>query len=254
MTKRLTTQEFIERATKVHGTKYDYSLVEFKGMHKDVIIICELHGSFKQRPSNHISCARGCPVCANIKTTSHTRKSLEIYLPKITDIHADKYTLCDFDYVNYKTKGIVHCNCGNSFNMSVEHLLRGRGCPSCAKSGFKPEKPCFFYVIKINDEVIKCGISVDIRSRFTRLKNQCTSSEFEPLYCVHFENSILAKDLEDTVKRHFNRLPSDKNLLSDGFTETYCISDIGSILKAACDYTEKHSGKFLSYEEICSPD
>jgi len=38
--KALTTEEFIERAKKAHGDKYDYSLVEYKNAHIKVNIIC----------------------------------------------------------------------------------------------------------------------------------------------------------------------------------------------------------------------
>ena len=31
MSKKLTTEQFIERSNKIHGYKYDYSLVEYKG-------------------------------------------------------------------------------------------------------------------------------------------------------------------------------------------------------------------------------
>ena len=60
--KRLTTQEFIERARKVHGDKYDYSKVEYKGIFVKVPIICPIHGVFYQTPHEHLS-FKGCPKC-----------------------------------------------------------------------------------------------------------------------------------------------------------------------------------------------
>lgn len=59
--KRLTTEEFIERAKKVHGDKYDYSKVEYKSAHEKVCIICPKHGEFWQEPDNHLRW--GCPKC-----------------------------------------------------------------------------------------------------------------------------------------------------------------------------------------------
>ena len=38
------TEEFIEKAREVHGDKYNYSKVEYKGMHTKVCIICPEHG------------------------------------------------------------------------------------------------------------------------------------------------------------------------------------------------------------------
>lgn len=66
--KTMTRDEFIERARKVHGDKYDYSKVEYKGMLEKVCIICPEHGEFWQTPSNHINCLAGCPKCNNIRS------------------------------------------------------------------------------------------------------------------------------------------------------------------------------------------
>lgn len=233
----------------MHGNLYNYSLVEYKTAHDNVTIICEHHGHFEQRPANHVAGKQGCPVCAKQKTTSHTRKSLQHYLPKLIELHSDKYDFSNFNYNNYKSKGSVLCSCGNVFEITMEHLLRGQGCNSCATSGFNPNKPCFFYIIKLSDKIIKCGISVDIQDRFSKLKRACSSDKFEPLYCIHFENSVLAKNLEDLIKCNFERTEVDKELISDGFTETYFSDDIGKISEMVCLYSIEHYGKFLSYSE-----
>ena len=44
--KKLTTEEFIEKAKAVHGDKYDYSEVEYIGALKKVKISCSQHGFF----------------------------------------------------------------------------------------------------------------------------------------------------------------------------------------------------------------
>jgi very-short-patch-repair endonuclease len=62
----LTKEEFIKKAITIHGTKYDYNLVDYKNNRTDIIIICPNHGEFKQNPSNHIDCNCGCPFCYNI--------------------------------------------------------------------------------------------------------------------------------------------------------------------------------------------
>lgn len=46
MTKKLTTKEFIEKAKKVHGDKYDYSKVNYERSTIKVCIICPKHGEF----------------------------------------------------------------------------------------------------------------------------------------------------------------------------------------------------------------
>lgn len=60
---KLTFDEFLERARKVHGDKYDYSFVEYNSNLSNVNIVCPLHGSFKQTPGNHFS-GKGCYKCS----------------------------------------------------------------------------------------------------------------------------------------------------------------------------------------------
>ena len=59
-----TTEDFIEKAKKVHGDKYDYSKVEYISTETKVCIICPEHGEFWQTPHNHWN-GQGCPYCKN---------------------------------------------------------------------------------------------------------------------------------------------------------------------------------------------
>ena len=61
--KVLTTTEFIERATKVHGDRYDYSKVDYLNRREKVEIVCKEHGSFWQTSANHLYNEQGCPAC-----------------------------------------------------------------------------------------------------------------------------------------------------------------------------------------------
>ena len=61
--RRKTKEQFIEEAKKIHGDKYDYSLVEYEGTDKKVKIICPIHGVFEQVPREHLH-GHGCQLCA----------------------------------------------------------------------------------------------------------------------------------------------------------------------------------------------
>jgi len=61
--RRLTDWEVIERFEAQHGDRYDYSKVEYTGIHKQVTITCSLHGDFPQTPHLHMR-GGGCPACA----------------------------------------------------------------------------------------------------------------------------------------------------------------------------------------------
>ena len=61
-TEKMTNEEFIERAKKVHKNRYNYDDVCYVKCKTHVIIKCPDHGEFMQRPTNHLK-GRGCPHC-----------------------------------------------------------------------------------------------------------------------------------------------------------------------------------------------
>jgi len=71
----LNTEQFIERAKKVHGDKYDYSKTEYINSSTKVCIICPIHGEFWQRPKDHTK-GIGCPVCKS----SHLEMEIKNWL------------------------------------------------------------------------------------------------------------------------------------------------------------------------------
>ena len=66
MGKRKTTEQFIAEAKAVHGSKYDYSKVEYKNNKTKVCIICHIHGEFLQVPKDHLD-GIGCKKCGRLK-------------------------------------------------------------------------------------------------------------------------------------------------------------------------------------------
>ena len=56
-------EQFVERARKVHGDKYDYSMVEYLEMLNNIKVICPQHGEFEQRAFLHLK-GQGCNDCA----------------------------------------------------------------------------------------------------------------------------------------------------------------------------------------------
>lgn len=65
---KMTTEEFIEKAKKIHGNKYDYSKTDLnkKDEKGRVCIVCPIHGEFWQVPTTHLS-NHGCPKCKTSK-------------------------------------------------------------------------------------------------------------------------------------------------------------------------------------------
>lgn len=62
MPRKLTKEEFIEKAQKVHGDKYDYSKVDYVNNSTKVCILCKKHGTFWQTPNHHLN-GHACQKC-----------------------------------------------------------------------------------------------------------------------------------------------------------------------------------------------
>lgn len=63
MARKSTKEEFVKKAKKLYGDKYDYSKVEYINNRTKVEIICPIHGSFFQIPNDHLmghSCKKCC--------------------------------------------------------------------------------------------------------------------------------------------------------------------------------------------------
>lgn len=73
--KRLTNEEFIDKANLVHKNKYDYSKTKYINTATKVCIICREHGEFWQTPNNHLFGA-GCPTCPQSNLEGEIRQFL----------------------------------------------------------------------------------------------------------------------------------------------------------------------------------
>jgi predicted nucleic-acid-binding Zn-ribbon protein len=124
--KKLTTDEFIERAKRVHGNKYDYSKVEYINNHTKVCIICPIHGEFWQNPNSHLI-GFGCKKCTKNIVLSNT----EDFILKAKEVHYDKYDYSKAEYVNANTKVCIICPIHGEFWQNPYNHLNGTKCPKC---------------------------------------------------------------------------------------------------------------------------
>lgn len=128
MGKRLTTEQFIEKAKAVHGGKYDYSQVEYVNNKTPVKIFCKRHGCyFYLRPDNHICLKQGCPECKFDKISKGTKQ----FIIDAISVHGGKYDYSQVKYVNNKTKVKIICPIHGEFEQKPCRHLQGRGCRKC---------------------------------------------------------------------------------------------------------------------------
>lgn len=122
--KRLTTEEFIKRAKRVHN-EYDYSLVEYKNSKTTIIIICNEHGKFQQFPLNHLK-GSGCAKC-----NGNSKLTFNDFLEKSNLIHNNKFNYSLVKFENNDSNIQIICPKHGIFSQVLNKHLKGHGCNKC---------------------------------------------------------------------------------------------------------------------------
>lgn len=194
--RRHTNSMFIEKAKKIHGNRYDYSKIFYRGSDEKVTIICEEHGEFYQSPSNHLS-GHGCFKCMRKVLELKNRKSIPELLCelnekyenilhdiKIVDTNREKYDLSKI-MVSYV------CNIHGRRESPATRLLYGiSNCDLCNKSSGE---------VLIDKELKKHKLNFITEYSFDDCKNPKTDNK------LYFDFYILDKNkcIEFDGQQHF---------------------------------------------------
>jgi hypothetical protein len=126
MSKRLTTQAFIERAKLAHGDRYDYSLTVYTSNKEPVQVVCRSHGVFPQIPSNHMK-GQGCPTCGGTK-----KLDTDEFIRRSREVHGDRYDYALVSYTSNNDPVQVICPVHGVFPQRPASHMAGSGCPTCS--------------------------------------------------------------------------------------------------------------------------
>lgn len=129
----LKTQKFIDKAVKIHGYKFNYSLVDYKKAKEPIVIICEYHGPFTQFPNSHL-CGQGCPSCRSFLISSKTTQTTVQFLQKAINKHGNKVNYSLVNYLGSQCNIDIICNTHGIFKQTPNSHLMGQGCPRCKNS------------------------------------------------------------------------------------------------------------------------
>jgi len=238
---KCTTEEFIAKAIKVHGNKYDYSNVVYDGNKAKVTILCPEHGPFKQTPSHHTNRGQGCPKCGKVSMSLKQSISKDEFIEKAKLVHKDLYDYSKVKYSSYKSNVTIICPEHGPFEQQPGNHLSGAGCNKCgeARTGLAKRSNTYDFIDKakkvhintpyqynkvdymtaITDVTITCPEHGDFRlTPNAHLKGQgcpdCASSGFnknKPAYLYYLKittesNEILYKIgiTNRTVNERFN--------------------------------------------------
>lgn len=120
-------------AVQRHGYFFDYRKVNYINDSTKVEIICQLHGSFYQRPNDHLH-GQSCPICAKERKQKKLSKTTEQFIEEAQQVHGDKYDYSKVNYINSHSKVEIICPIHGSFEQKPYKHLNEQGCPKCCQS------------------------------------------------------------------------------------------------------------------------
>ena len=145
--------EFIKQCSQVHGNKYDYSMVVYKGGQEKIQIICPEHGVFEQLAGNHLYKRVDCFECGLVKNTITNDE----FISRSKQAHGDKYEYLT-RYTHSQESILIRCPEHGVFEQKANAHYKGHGCRLCALGSNKsnPER-VIIDLLKSHDVSTDCG-------------------------------------------------------------------------------------------------
>jgi len=128
--KKVTTDDFINKARKTHGDKYDYSKSKYISAKDLITITCPIHGDFQLTPNRHLN-GRGCQKCGIENRDEKQRKPQQEFIDQAEMVHDGKYDYSKVDYKTARQKVIITCPIHGDFPQTPDKHLGGQGCSKC---------------------------------------------------------------------------------------------------------------------------
>lgn len=241
---KLRFEKFLSAANKKYNNKFDYSKFNYISIKDKGIIICPIHGEFKQSPRDHLRFSHGCPKC---------KKEIEFELRKdkffedANSKHNNLFDYSEFDYKNCKTKSTIICPKHGRFQQTPEkHLIAKNPCPICSLE----EKRRILKEVH-NTESFKIKISESKRkdkSQFLEKAHQKFGDTFE--YDLSNYKGMTGNKIRIKCKKHgwFEKIPH--SFLDAEFGCTICGMEHKTQSKTKTYDTfieeaiKKHNGKY----------
>ena len=122
---RSNADEFIEKASKIHNSKYVYDKTKYVNSNTKIPILCFEHGTFWMTPMNHLL-GQGCPKCSGRGLNNN--EIINMFIAK----HGKKYDYSKVEFTKMHDKVCIICQEHGEFWQTPSKHLLGQGCPKCA--------------------------------------------------------------------------------------------------------------------------
>lgn len=161
MGRKLTQEEWVERAKKIHNNKYIYDKTKYVNKRTKVTITCPIHGDFEQLAHNHIR-GQGCPICGKEYAQNWRKCNYKNFIDESNKRFNDEYSFPNIndEYENsHSIITIKHNNCGTVFRkIACDHITSPfGGCPKCYNNRSRPEEELKEFVRTLINDSVMCN-------------------------------------------------------------------------------------------------
>ena len=224
---------------KVHGDKYDYSLVTYINNYTKIKIKCIKHDFvFEQEPKVHLN-GSGCKKCSNeFLAETYKQTSYATLIEQATNKYGDYYTYLYDDFVYRK---VISCICPlhGVFKTTPQKLLNSSACSVChpriytdtivyTRSHYQNlcnKSGSYIYLIQLEDDLesfYKIGITNDPDRRF---KTFSKSYKVTVVNLKYSKDPAIVWDLEKELHKKFKDLKYKPLKIFHGSTECFLLSE-----------------------------
>lgn len=231
--RKLTTEEFIERAKKVHGDKYDYSKVNYINGQTKVCIICPEHGEFWVKPYNFLG-GSNCPKCIRHEWTT------ESFIEAAKKVHGDKYDYSKTEFRGTREKVCIICHQKDRYGKEIGEfwqypLLHLDGCGNSREPRGKKENKWETRICPI------CGNEFTVRKKYEKIT---CSEECRKIYVEIHKDEISAK-ISKALKEANSKKPIEVKRAELAKARATCLKRYGVDM-----YSKTQEGRQKSSENM----
>lgn len=181
-----------------------------------------------------------CKGCKKEHRKPYNLMSQEDFIKRSIGVHGEgKFDYSQVNYINSGVKVKIKCNnCQETNDQTPSGHLSGRGCKVCSTTGYKPNEPCWVYVMELiglGDVWYKVGITKDLKRR---LYNVSLNSWYDISYLdfKYLDKGYKARRIEQEVLSHLDTKGTiDERYHKEGYTEVFQEGELSIALEVLED-------------------
>lgn len=214
-------QWHIQKFQQVHGYTYDYSRVHYTLQLNTVEIVCKIHGSFHQRPGDHLE-GKGCPHCQDCRQAKTTSQCIQEFV----QVHGDVYDYSRVLYINSYSKVDIICKHHGCFSQRPNDHIAGKGCPKCQNHNQNT-----LYILRCQDTgLVKIGITNNLKKRMSSI-----GGSLEHIFSVTVDNP---RQLEKQLHNQYQQYSVPNTKVRSGGTEFFNLT-LEQVQEIICSFMVK---------------